>query len=47
MQVFANGKQCFHSFIEFYAIHLKNLIIVALLKLNLKYRNMKLRVPMK
>ena len=24
MQVFANGKQCFHSFIDFYAIHLKN-----------------------
>ena len=23
MQVFANGKRCFHSFIEFYAIHLK------------------------
>ena len=24
MQVFANGKQHFHSFIEFYVIHLKN-----------------------
>ena len=24
MQVFANGKRCFHSFIAFYAIHLKN-----------------------
>ena len=24
MQVFANGKRRFHSFTEFYAIHLKN-----------------------
>ena len=24
MQVFANGKRRFYSFIEFYAIHLKN-----------------------
>ena len=24
MQIFVNGKQRFHSFIEFYAIHLKN-----------------------
>ena len=35
MQLFANGKRVFHSFIEFYAIHLKNqkgknLIIAAL-----------------
>ena len=24
MQVFGNGKRRFHSFIEFYVIHLKN-----------------------
>ena len=24
MQVFANGKRCFHSFIEFYMIQLKH-----------------------
>ena len=30
MQVFANGKQHFHSVTKFFVIHLKNLIIVAL-----------------
>ena len=25
MQIFANGKRRFHSFIEFFVIHLKNL----------------------
>ena len=24
MQIFANGKQCFHPFMEFYVTHLKN-----------------------
>ena len=24
MQVFVNGKRCFHSFIEFFVIHLRN-----------------------
>ena len=26
MKVFTNGKMRFHSFIEFYVIHLKNMI---------------------
>ena len=46
MQIFAYGKQCFYSYIEFYVIHLKkpkgkNLIIVVLILINRKCMDLK------